>query len=833
MTLSVDEIKKRMDAMMFTLGYGETVTLSFSFATQLRFDVHFLQRVKTTRGYGTVIGELIEDDLKPLLFVWWDESAYPSPLPANTPLKKIAVNSLYSFHPASVFNYMGNHFSKTAIKTLIAAGNYPLGKKDIPCLFNVEALQVLDRAEENWSEWLLMASYHVQEVATALESYLHAYFQLPLHAMEAVGNYSMASGVNWHDFPILESSQGIEGEIDGVNQQLDYLQAKASMPVGLPAQKEYVKKLVVVLTAPLNKRLSLLKKVQQAPVNEALLWQAEALRAKQAFEWLFSNLHYQHFDAHNRIMQFIFNTWIEIQGQLKAHQQAQNQTVLLRLSEYAYHEALKEETPPAGRDAVQEQTAWPPYYLWAFVFALSQSDPFIRKACTHLLIKTWYPQQVDSLALMDFEQWCVQNQAGVSLLYDRLMNNEHFKNLKGALFTHGQQSFQFEMVKLAFHALKAMVSLKQAPFKACAARFASEVLPVLSELILMGYEPAIDFVTTRLKEASSGAVFLGSDYNLVMMLMTYHERRDDFPNAWSFLQRLETYVQAKVIKPDVIPKETRALLQILFDEKARETALDFLIGQAKNGDSETLRSKALDALQRAGHFTPVAALACVKYSIDTETTQDNKILKFMRLAAEADPAEASYLNYLFLRQRKMIALESLIKAASFGHGLASSELQDCMNRYVEEKNAQLVKDFFIPALLQGKIQKYLSPDTVVNTLIFMIDTQMEENQAAYADKIVSMFIDVLKSENPPSRNTLIAMLLAKAPGRFSVGICDKLSQAVDDSHLQKNEMTNPATQAGVRPSFARQKGFFARNESTKEDDAAENTSAAYPGTNSL
>lgn len=156
------------------------------------------------------------------------------------------------------------------------------------------------------------------------------------------------------------------------------------------------------------------------------------------------------------------------------------------------------------------------------------------------------------------------------------------------------------------------------------------------------------------------------------------------------------------------------MLQILFDEKARETALDFLIGQAKNGDSETLRSKALDALQRAGHFTPVAALACVKYSIDTETTQDNKILKFMRLAAEADPAEASYLNYLFLRQRKMIALESLIKAASFGHGLASSELQDCMNRYVEEKNAQLVKDFLYLPCCKGKF-KNTCPLTLSST----------------------------------------------------------------------------------------------------------------------
>lgn len=828
MTLSVDEIKKRMDAMIFTLGYGETVTLSFSFATQLRFGVHFLQRVEIAKRYATVIGELIEGDFEPQLFVWWDGWAYPSPLRFNTPLNK-TINSFYRIYPQHVISHMAKHFNNCSIKTLIAAGNYPLGKKDIPCLFNVEAQEVLDRAEENWSEWLLMASYHVQEVATALESYLHAYSQLPLHAMEAVGNYSVASGVNWQDFPMAKSSQGIESEIDGVNQQLDYLQSKASMPVDLSAQQEHVKKLLALLTAPLNKRLSLLKKAQQAPVKEALAWQLEALQAKQVFEWLFSNLHYQHFDAHSRIMQFIFNTWIEIQGRLKADQQAQNQAVLLRLGEYAYHEALKEETLSAGRDAAQDQTAWPPYYLWAFVFALSQSDPFIRKACAHLLIKTWYPQQVDSLALMDFEQWCVQNQAGVSLLYDRLMNNEHFKNLKGALFTHGQQSFQFEMVKLAFHALKAVVSLKQAPFKACAERFASEVLPVLSELILTGYEPAIDFVTTRLKEASSGAVFLGSDYNLVMMLMTYHERRDDFPKAWFFLQRLETFEQAKVINSDVIPKETRALLQILFDEKARENALCFLIEQAKNGDSESLKDKALDALQRAGHVTPIAALACVKYSIDTETTHDNKILKFMPLAAEADPAEASYLNYLFLRQRKMIALESLIKAASFGHGLASSELQDCMNRYVEEKNAQLVKDFFIPALLQGKIQKYLSPDTVVNTLIFMIDTQMQENQAAYADKIVSMFIDVLKSENPPSRNTLIAMLLAKAPGRFSVGICDKLSQAVDRSHLQTNESTN-TTQAAPAPSFTRQKGLFVRNESTKGDDAAENTPAASPGT---
>lgn len=831
MMLSVDEIKQRRNAMTFDLGH-DVVTLSFSFKTQLRFGVHFLQRVRIAQRHGTVIGELIESGCEPQLFVWWDKSPRPAPLPLHTSLVK-EVDSFNRMYPPQVVEYLAKRFNNCPIKHLIAAGNSPLGQNDLQYLFHTNHLSFIERAEEHWSNWLVMACFYFENISKSIENYLQSHVELPLDVMEAVGAFSIDSGLDWQDFPQFKSGNDIVSEMDGINRQLDYLQSRAALPAGLSSQRESREKLVALLMAPLQKRLALLKQYQQVPLMKAWQKQPKLLQEKQAFESLFSNLHYRYSDAHSRIMQFIFNTWIEIQGQLNNYQQGQNQVILQKLSEYAYHEALKE-APPAGREVGQDSSPWPPYYLWAFVFALSQDDAFVKKTCTHLLIGTLLPEHVDSLVLVDFDQWCEKNQVGVCLLHEHLLKNEHFNRLKGALFDHGQQTFQFAMVKLMFYALKAMAALNKASPEIAAARFANEALPALSELILNGYQPAIDFIVAGLQEPSQVGVFLGLDYNLAIALVSHFVDDNDLPKAWSFFRRLARLTCASGIKREALPPETVALLHIVFDDKAREAGLHVLIEQAKFGASDSMKDKAVKALQRAGQLIPVAALACVRYFIESREPKDNRILKFMRLASEADPAEAAYLNYLFLRQRKMIAPESLIKAASWGHRLALSELENYMGRYVEEKNTQLVKDFFIPALLDGKIQKYLPPDLVIKTVILMIDTQTEDDKPAYTAKMMSLFIHALKSENPPSRNTLITMLLAKSEGRFSAELCHELSQAIEPAPLPDKALPSPETQGIASVSFARQKGLFVR-ESLNEgvDDTRKTTPAASPGPHPL
>ncbi|QRN02629.1 hypothetical protein GH742_01360 [Legionella sp. MW5194] len=828
MMLSMDEIKQRLNAMTFDLGQGDAVTLSFSFTTQLRFGVHFLQRIRIAKRYGTVIGELIVPGCEPQLYVWWDQSPHPAPLPLRTTLLK-EIDSFNRMHPLQVVKYMAKRFNNCPIKTLMMAGNYPLGPNDLPSLFHTNQLSVIERGEEHWSDWLVMACFYFETVSQGIETYLQSHAQLPLDVMEAVGAYSIDSGLDWQDFPLFYSSQDIASEIDGINRQLDYLQSQATLPAALTSQRESREKLVALLMAPLQERHALLKQYQRVPLMRAWQEEPKQLQAKQTFERLFSNLHYRHFDAHSRIMQFLFNTWIEIQGQLNDHQQGQNQVILQKLSEYAYHEALKE-TPLAGRDVGQDSSPWPPYYLWAFVFALSQGDAFVKKTCTHLLINALLPEHVDRLVLIDFEQWCEKNQAGVCLLHDHLLKNEHFNRLRGELFAHGQQTFQFEMVKLMFYAVKAMVALNKATPEIAAARFANEALPALSELILNGHQPAIDFIVAGLQEPSQIGVFFGLDYNLAIALVSHYVDDNDLPKAWSFFRRLEQFTCASGIKRQALATETVALLHIVFDDKAREAGLHVLIEQAKFGASDLMKDEAVNALQRAGQLIPVAALACVRYFIEVREPRDNRILKFMRLAAEADPAETAYLNYLFLRQRKMMAPESLIKAASWGHRLACSELENYMGRYVEEKNTELVKDFFIPALLDGKIQKYLPCDLVVKTVILMIDTQTEDDKPAYTAKMMSLFIRALKRENPPNRNTLITMLLAKSEGRFSAEQCNELSQAIDHSLLPEKALTTPEAQGVASLSFARKKGLFVREKLSKEINDTREPPASSPGT---
>lgn len=818
MTLSVENIKSQMESMTFNLGPQYDITLSFTFITQLYFNVHFLQRVKTSMGYGTVIGELKGERL----YVWLDQSSQPTPLPYGSNLKT-EISSFHRLIPEHVRQTMLRKFKNCSIKDLIAAGRCPLAEwKDINIFFAENALQHITCAEDNWSEWLTMAHLHFEQFVEHTHAYLQRHIQLPLEAMQIVGQHW---DERWDDFPLAPDSCYFKTEIEGINQQVNYLQSKRSQAIGTDLA-------IVALLEPLvQERRTLLTALQTCSIPEAHALQKRKRRVKQEFEWIYANRNFKYFNDHSRIMLFMFNTIIEIQGKLDRSQQKANQAILLRLSEYTYNEALQQDNLSADAARLPEDPQTP-YYILAFIFSLMLKDKHaIKKACAHLFLKVLCPMHVDKFTLTHFEPWCETHPQGVEALHNALQSHTYFNYVKAQLFANGQLRFQFEMAKFEFNHIKALALLKKMSPDACSAAFAREVLPILQALLLKGYEPAIQFVSSNLKPWT--VFFMGSDYNLAVALIQHYERANiQLPNAWILFQTLETFVCANGVRQETLSPITGAMLKILFDKPSQREQIRWLVEQAESGDSEEIRKNAWSALGRAGQFQPIAALACAKYLIETNNLRHNKIQEYMRLGAQACPNEAAEVNQLFKQRTNENMLGKLLKSTADGHPLGRKHLETRMSHYVEEKNIALI-DLFILALLKGKIQKFLSPELVVKTLILMIDVQESEKKSAYATQIMTQFIDALIKENPENKNTVITLLLEQAEGRFSSQICSQLRDAMQTKTLLETSITSPApdtSSSSDKPlALASQQRLFAKNSKSPEVDRDSCDTLCSPG----
>lgn len=248
-------------------------------------------------------------------------------------------------------------------------------------------------------------------------------------------------------------------------------------------------------------------------------------------------------DCHTAIMQFTFNTLLDIKPDYADKTvMASYFSMANQLAHYFYTQALMNPEKKNDMDnALDAQIDLMPHAVAALVCAMmgAGKDTFIHHACYLLWIKELFPDGITGLMphQLNLDEWYRDNPDKVIALYRQLMTDPHFIACNDRLQKNRQPAVQFEIETLRYFYVYAL-------FKTSAPRIPprQDALSPLLQLVRNNWPEAVQFLIQEL----NGPAFNDSppcfylDRDVALALSHYYRRSFNYSDnqlAWSFWQK--------------------------------------------------------------------------------------------------------------------------------------------------------------------------------------------------------------------------------------------------------------------------------------------------------
>ncbi|KTC99859.1 hypothetical protein [Legionella erythra] len=477
-------------------------------------------------------------------------------------------------------------------------------------------------------------------------------------------------------------------------------------------------------------------------------------------------------DCHTAIMQFTFNTLLDIKPDYA------DKTVMApyfsmanQLAHYFYTQALMNPVKKNEVDnALDAQIDLVPDAVAALVCAMmgAGKDTFIHHACYLLWIKELFPDGIPGLMPHQFnlDEWYRDNPDKVIVLYRQLMADPHFIACNDRLQKNRQPAVQFEIAKLRYFYVHAL-------FKTSSPRIPprQDALHPLLQLVRNNWPDAVQFLIQEL----NGPAFNDRvpcfylDRDVALALSHYYGRSFNYSDnelAWSFWQKGKTMPSPHARLFDQSHIKTK--LEVLFERgDTQHVAIQRLKDDAQAG-----HPVALQYLRETSHHVPRAALACLEFFAGKQTLtsfQYDEAKIFYSLASQQNRALAARWYSDILKHHKKLTLKTLLVWVEEGHEFAIEALELKIKEYLKKGEVDAIEKKILPLLEREAILKNLLPEIVILLIQYMDkvwrddfaddERDVDEQSPVFCNEWLLTFLHRLKRMPLSNKKQLIPFLL--------------------------------------------------------------------------
>ncbi|HAU1718434.1 TPA: hypothetical protein JBI80_13790 [Legionella pneumophila] len=741
--------------MPFISKGGRSIETSFTSNTAKKFGVTFLQRIKTPKGLGTVIGEAgnnfwvwIDGDTGP---TYWDD--IQDNVFSKNGFERVHRPSDNSY-PDNITKYFENLFECSLSELITFFQSGPMSP-----IYIGKNKSAIEDAEKNWEEWLRYATLYMDSLYVLYHKYIQEHSQKPLDIMQRYGELSARvtsiPKIEIRDFNI----PSLKNQIKEIQEQLIDLQQKKSAlleKITTKQDKIQIEEMFKNLEQLLNDRLNKLKELEEQNNQQRNL--------TYGLKQVLANRQFAEFDLHNKMVEFTVNTLFGIKPKLDDKPFMKTyKAMLTEVAEYLYEQDFSEKQTEAsdktGKDEVEDHSLDDSFT--GLVLAMIGGDSSIKKAYYFRMINHLESKSAETKGMpesFDLETWAASNPHKMVNLYRYLFNNPKFKQFQKDLSYNDYPLFAFEIIKLEMSFILALDEAQKNDNKFSTPQeikfHTKKMVDLLVELILDGNEETAIWAEKLIKENKNSFVQNYKVYNALAEFYASPPHVDE-------KKGLFFYNKGKEITKDAEENEQSKLMHAVY--------------AAIYGSTEEIRRSAVETLKSAGEYhylklasykNPDAALLCLEHCLQNNKLGEAK--QYTDLARKTDRAKAAYLEAMIVIKENGDFIPLLLKAIELGHPDAVTLLQDELERSLQNDTVDVFKGKYLKLLHDPFVLNALSLKVIIKIIkIAYTSNQEDQQREEFVEKWMYNLLVVAKNSDIEKKTDLAVTLIVDNPDLLS------------------------------------------------------------------
>ncbi|WP_165482912.1 hypothetical protein [Legionella anisa] len=752
MTIDIHKSSRLMSKMPFTSKGGRTIEMSFTSNTAKKFGVNFLQRIKTPKGLGTVIGEAGNN-----LWVWIDGDTGPTywddiqdNVFSKNGFERVHRSSDNSY-PDNVTKYIENLFKCSLSELITFFQSGPMSP-----IYIGKSISAIEDAEKNWEGWLGYATLYMDSLYTLYHKYIQEHSHKPLDIMQRYGELSARvtsiPKIEIRDFNI----PSLKNQIKEIQEQLIDLQQKKSALLEKVTTKQdqiQIEEMFKNLEQLLNDRLNKLKELEEQNNQQRNL--------TYGLKQVLANRQFAEFDLHNKMVEFTVNTLFGIKPKLDDKPFMKTyKAMLTEVAEYLYEQDFSEKQTEAsdktGKDEVEDHSLDDSFT--GLVLAMIGGDSSIKKAYYFRMINRLENKNTQIKEMpqsFDLETWAASNPHKMVNLYRYLFNNPKFKQFPKDLSYNDYPLFAFEIIKLEMSFILALSEVQKNDSKFSIPQemkfHAEKMVDLLVELILDGNEETAFWTEKLIKDNKNPFIQNYRVYSALAEFYATPPHVDEEKGLFYWNKGKE------ITQDDAEPNQQSKLINTV------HTAI--------HGSTEIIRRSAVETLKKAHqyHYLKLAsyknsdaALLCLEHCLQNNKLDEAK--QYIDLARKADPAKAAYLEAMIVSREDGDFIPHLLKAIEFGHPDAGLFLEQEIERSMQNDTMDVFKDKYLNLLHKQFVLNALPLKIIIKMIKTAYSSNEEDQQREeFVEKWMYNLLVTTKNSDMEKKTDLTVTLILDNP----------------------------------------------------------------------
>ncbi|HAU1605237.1 TPA: hypothetical protein JBJ19_10390 [Legionella pneumophila] len=748
MTFNAYNILNLISNMPISSKGGVALKIAFTDKTAKKWGVGFLQRIKTPKGLGTVIGERADN-----LWIWLDDDNGPT----NWDHVKDNLFSINGFervdtlseksYPDEVKKFFENLFECPLDKILMFCNSTPL-----QMLYTEENAIAIQFIEDDWNFWIEDLSMNLDTWSKLLSDYLQEHSQNPLGKMQQFGELT----TRVTDIPqirIKELNLSYVKEIKAVEEQISELQQQKSLLLKQTTAKddqEQIEEIFKNLEQSLHDKLGQLKKLEEQNRQQRIL--------TSQLNKVLANQQFAEFNQHAKRIELTVNSLLAIKPQLQDKRFMKTyQAMLTLMAQYLYEQDLIEKQSEATDKTSKEEVESNPStdLFTGLVLAMVAGDSIIKKAYYLRLINRLDNNNNATKEMpvtFDLEIWAVSNPQQMIDLYYFLFNNSKFNQFEEGLSYKEHPLFIFEIVKLKMSFMLALNEVQKDNSKFSIPQeikfYAQKTIDLLVDLVLDGNEEIAIWTEKQIKGNKNPFI---KNYRVYAALAEFYAT----PPHVDKEKGLFFYNEGKTSTKDHEENKQAKLVSILYE------AIHGSTGEIQRAAVELLNQmREYHYLKLAGHKNPDAALLCLDYCLANNQLDEAK--QYIALARKADRAKAAYFEALLVDKQKGDFMPLFLEAVELGFAHAGYAMRKMLSVLLEKKQIEEIKERYLDLLHKPFVLNKLTVPVIKDVIMAVYNSTGDaQQQEEFREKWMYHLLVMVKNNEIGQKEDLVVTLITE------------------------------------------------------------------------
>jgi hypothetical protein len=767
-----------MSKMPFTSKNGRSIDIAFTLNTSKKFGVMFLQRIKTPKGLGTVIGEANNN-----LWIWIDGDTGPTywddiqgNLFSKSGFEPVRDRSDFR-HPNKVTTYIENLFKCSFSEVITFFHISPIAG-----IYIEKSESALEDIEKNWEAWVAHATLYMDDLYVFYHKYIEEYSMTPIDKMQQYGE--ITSRVT--SIPKIEIKEikeinipSLINQIKEIEVQLTDLQEKKSSLLEKVTEKQdkvQIEEMFKNLEQLLSDRLNNLKKLEEQNTQQKTL--------TDELKQVLANQQFAKFKLHTKIVELTINTLFGIKPKLhdKLFMKAYK-AILTEIAQYLYEQDFSEKqtevSDKTGKDEIEDNTL--PDSFTGLVLAMMVGESSIKKAYYFRMINHLESKSGETKGMpesFDLETWAASNPHKMVNLYRHLFNNPKFKQFQKDLSYNEYPLFAFEIIKLEMSFILALDEEQKNDNKYSTPQeikfHTKKMVDLIVELILDSNEETAIWAEKLILDNKNSFI---QNYKVYNALAEFYAA----PPYVDEKKGLYFYNKGKEITKDAEENEQSKLIHTVY------TAIYGSTEEIRRSAVETLKiAREYHYLKLASYKNPEAALLCLEHCLQSNKLDEAK--QYTDLARKTDVAKAAYLEAMIVIKESGDFIPLLLKAIELGHPNAVELLHDEIERSLQNDTVDVFKGKYLKLLHDQVVLNALSLKVIIKIIKFAYSSNEEDQQREeFVEKWMYNLLVVAKNSDIEKKTDLAVTLILDNPDLLSdEGLLLAMSILSKERYFDKN-----------------------------------------------